>query len=199
MLQKKLIESIGNLSDSYIEEALNMQTRQDQPAKSGLQLMSSGWRPKLAGTAAILCVGIGLLYVIHSALPNSPLSPDKSKNPSKTTESDSKIFTPLRVVAYAAEITDGSADTGTELQADVPTPLSKYSSLMSSVPAMPFSFSYDEKTDGETIRFVVSADDMGIMQKYEAGESWKLTEEASTLECQEDEKVYWMPTGDFQN
>lgn len=192
MIQNKLFDSIGNLSDSYIEEALNMPTRQARPEKCR-------WRPKLVGAAAMLCVSAGLLYVIHSALSDSPLSPDKSKSPMETTESDSKIFTPLRVVAYAAETTNGSADKGSELQADIPTPLSQYSALMSNVPAMPFSFSYDEKTDGETIRFVVSADGMGMMQKYEVGESWKLTKEAASLECQEDEKVYWMPTGNFQS
>lgn len=198
MEHKKLIDSLEHISDSYIEEALNMPVRQSHPEKSGARASSGRLYIRVAGAAAILFAGIGMLYAIHSALPASQ-STDKISDPTKTASSKDTIFTPLRVVAYAAETADGSSDKGTELQADVPTTLSKYSALMSSVPAMPFSFSYDEKTEGETIRFVISADDMGMMQKYEVGETWKLTEEASTLECQEDEKVYWMPTGDFQS
>lgn len=191
MPQKKLIKSIGNISDSYIEEALNMPVLQTSAEKADKPSHRGGWHLKLAAAAAILCVGIGALYLMRSTL---PFASDKTKGPAKTQEAENQIFTPLRVVAYAAETTD--TEEGAELKADVPTTLSKYSAMMSSVPAMPFSFSYDKELEGGNVRFVVSADNMGIMQKYEAGESWKLTEEATSLECKTDEKVYWMPSDD---
>lgn len=185
------IESMNQLSDSYIEEALDMTSQQTAPHESGRQMPHHRLYPLWIAAATAAGIVIGVLSMQIYGRPDSLRQAHTDKSTDTSAAKDS-FFTPLRVVAYAAEASDDSQEQGTELEADVPTVLSKYSAMMSSVPAMPFSFSYDEKTE-EEIHFRISSDDTGILQKYNADVTWTLTEEASSLECLPEEKVYWSP------
>lgn len=201
MINQKLTDSINNLSDQYIEEALDTTLRTTPASNTVIQAKIHPIPRKLITAAAMLCIGIGIGYAALNVLPNTPpKSGHISKNPASTPDKKSSIFSLLAVTAYAAERSDNSPEEGILLKENVPTVLSQYSPVMSSVPAMPFSFSYQkESTDGE-IHFVVSADHLGTLQKYQQpGGIWELTEEGASLECKPDEKIYWQPSNDFHS
>lgn len=198
MNTKKLMDSITHLSDSYLEEALDMRPT-GSSTKTGLWVSHSRLKPVLIGAAAVLCIGIGILYMIHNGLPGFHPSSGSAEQSTETPKAKDSFFSPLKVIAYAAETTNDTSEQGTELEEDVPITLSKYSVAMSNVPAMPFSFSYDEKEADDEIHFLVSADYMGILQKYQVnGGEWELTEEAESLECLPNEKIYWCPNTPFE-
>lgn len=200
MKNHKLIDSIDQLSDRYIEEALDTPIRTSQTSNMKMQSKSRLFPRKLITAAAMLCIGLGIGYVTQNVLPDTPSAPQQiSQKPTSTPDKKSSIFSPLTVTAYAAERSDNTFDEGVTLPENVPIVLSEYSPLMSSVPAMPFSFSYEkESTDGE-IHFVVRADPMGSLQKYQQLSGiWELAEESKSLECKPDEKIYWQPSSNFQ-
>lgn len=200
MKNHKLIDSIDQLSDRYIEEALDTPIRIAQTSNMKMRSKAHLFPRKLITAAAMLCIGLGIGYVTQNVLPDTPSAPQQiSQKPTSTPNKKSSIFSPLTVTAYAAERSDNTFDEGITLPENVPIILSEYSPLMSSVPAMPFSFSYEkESTDGE-IHFVVRADPMGSLQKYQQLSGiWELAEESKSLECKPNEKIYWQPSSYFQ-
>ena len=198
----KLINSIDQLSDKYIEEALDMPIRTTPTPKAEIRPKKHIFPRKLITAAAMLCIGLGIGYVAQNILPDTPSMPGQvSQKPTSTPDKKSSIFSPLTVTAYAAERSGNSINTideGVSMPENVPIVLSEYSPLMSSVPAMPFSFSYEkESVDGE-IHFVVRADPLGSLQKYQQLSGiWKLVEESKSLECKPNEKIYWEPSSIF--
>lgn len=201
MINQKLTDSIEHLSDHYIEEALDTPVQTTQTSKTEIRPKTHIIPRKLITAAAMLCIGVGIGYVTQNVLPDTSSAPKQiSQKPTSTSNRKSNIFSPLTVTAYAAERSDNSSEEGILLEENVPIVLSQYSPLMSTVPAMPFSFSYQkESTDGE-IHFVVSADPLGTLQKYQHPDGiWKLKEEGNSLECKPDEKIYWQPSSDFQS
>lgn len=207
MINQKLTDSIEHLSDHYIEEALDTPIWKKQTSNNKIHSKNHLFPRKLITAAAMVCIGVGIGYVTQNLLPTTPSTSgqinQKPTNTPNKTNKKSSIFSPLTVTAYAAERSDttlNTLDEGITLPENVPIVLSQYSPLMSSVPAMPFSFSYQkEDVEGE-IHFVVSADPLGSLQKYQhPGGIWKLTEEAKSLKCKPDEKIYWQPSSMFQS
>lgn len=202
MKNHKLIDSIDQLSDRYIEEALDTPIRTAQTSNMKMRSKARLSPRKLITAAAMLCIGLGIGYVAQNVLPDTPSMPQQiSQKPTSTPNKKSSIFSPLTVTAYAAERSDNSINTideGVSMLENVPIVLSEYSPLMSSVPAMPFSFSYQkESVDGE-IHFVVRADPLGSLQKYQQLSGiWELVEESKSLECKPNEKIYWQPSSIF--
>lgn len=200
MMNQKLVNSIEHLSDQYIEEALDTPIRTAQTSNMKMRSKARLFPRKLITAAAMLCIGLGIGYVAQNVLPDIPSMPQQiSQKPTSTPNKKSSIFSPLTVTAYAAERSGNTFDEGTTLPENIPIVLSEYSPLMSSVPAMPFSFSYQkESVDGE-IHFVVKADPLGNLQKYQQlGGIWELVGESKSLECKSNEKVYWQPSSNFQ-
>lgn len=207
MINQKLTDSIEHLSDRYIEEALDTPIQKIQTSNRKAQSKNHLFPRKLITAAAMVCIGVGIGYVTQNLLPATPstsgqISQKPTFNPNKPDKKNS-IFSPLTVTAYAAERSDNTLNTtdeGITLPENVPIVLSQYSPLMSSVPAMPFSFSYQKEDVKGEIHFVVSADPLGSLQKYQhPGGIWELTEEAKSLKCKPDEKIYWQPSSIFQS
>ena len=201
MINQKLIDSIEHISDHYIEEVLDTPVRTIQPPTHNKEKQSNThlFPRKLITAAAMLCIGVGIGYVAQNVLPDTPSMPKQiSQKPTSTPNKKNGIFSPLTVTAYAAERSGNTIDEGITLPENIPIVLSQYSPFMSSVPAMPFSFSYQqESTDGE-IHFVVTADPLGTLQKYQQlGGIWELVGESKSLECKPSEKIYWQPSSNF--
>ncbi len=199
MNTNKLTDSIDHLSDRYIEETLNTPARHLKKSKARSRSRIQHLPRQPIAAAAMLCIGIGIGYTVQYALPDTaPLSINTAEKPTTAPKNKNSIFSPLTVTAYAAERSDQFSEKKTLLEENVPTVLSQYSALMSNVPAMPFSFSYQKESVSEDIHFVVSADDLGILQKYQQTNTWEVTEESTSLTCKPDEKIYWQPSSNFQ-
>lgn len=195
MKKEQFLESIDQLSDHYIEEALDVSLQKTHSSSKFSQQPRYHLPPKSITAVAMLCIGLLIIGIVHTGFSGHPIKMTTSPaNSSDSAAGKKNIFSSLKVIAYAAETTDESSEEGTELENNVPVILSKYSPFMSSVPAMPFSFSYSKDSETDDIHFSISSDEMGILQKYDQNVYWTLTEENTTLECRPDEKIYWSPT-----
>lgn len=166
MRNVKWIDSIGELSDKYIEEAL-----EGSLARAGKKRVYC-----IAAAAAVLCLFLG--FGAYGAIQRS----------SHQTSSF------LTVVAYAAD--DDSGDRKgekLELKEEVEMEFAEYAPWMSNVPAMPFSFSYDAKGKEAVIK--VTAASPGSLEKLEVknGGMWQVAHEGVTQELKSGEDVYWVP------
>ncbi|MDE6853037.1 MAG: hypothetical protein K2J67_11250 [Lachnospiraceae bacterium] len=193
MNTKKLTESIDHLSNRYIEEAMDAPVPTSQEPKTNLLSRVHSLSRQQIAAVAMVCIGIGIGYTVQYVLPDDT-SIYVAEKPTTTPKNKNGIFSSLTVTAYAAERSDSSPEEGVSLEENVPTILSQYSPLMSSVPAMPFSFSFQDETASEDIHFTVSANTGGILQKYQQSDGiWEITEEDYCLTCEPDEKIYWQP------
>lgn len=193
---RKLTESIGQLSDHFIEEVLETPVKQKKKKDSNF---SSFHIPhQLTAAIAMLCISIGIIFAVQYIIPD--YLPEVNINSQKFSASlkQNGIFSSFSVIAYAAEKPEGSTEKSIILEENVPTILSQYSPLMSSVPAMPFSFSYHGEAAAKNIHFVISSDNKGILQKYKQSDIWDLVEEGFSLQCKNNEKIYWKPSDSFQ-
>lgn len=172
MSREKLADSIGEISDKYIEEALGKPVLQKR-------------RMLYIAAAVVLCLLVaggvyGTLYrgIFHSSEDSGNGGPS------------------LTVIAYAQEADGGKdEDEGRELEEEVAVEFSEYAPWMSSVPDMPFSFSYDAQ--GQEVDIVVSSDSPGTMKTYHIPEDgiWEVERQGTSLHLQSGEKVYWSSGG----
>lgn len=177
MSREKLADSIGEISDKYIEEALGQSVL---PKRRILKIAA----------AVILCIlaaggGYGIKY--HGNFSWGILHPS---------EDSGKGASSLTVVAYAQEADGGrQEDEGRELEEEVAVEFSEYAPWMSSVPDMPFSFSYD--APGQEVDIVVASDSPGTMKTYHiTGDGvWEVERQGASLHIQSGEKVYWSSGG----
>lgn len=170
MSREKLADSIGEISDKYIEEALR------QPVLQKRRMLN-------IAAAAVLCLLVaGGVYGIFNRGVFYSSGDSGEGGPS------------LTVVAYAQEA-DGGKDEGRELEEEVAVEFSEYAPWMSSVPDMPFSFSYDAQ--GQEVDIVVSSDSPGTMKTYHITEDggWEVERQGESLHLQSGEKVYWSSGG----
>ncbi len=165
----KWADRIGEISDKYIEEALE---------SSPVRLRKKrGYRIAVAA-AAVLCLFLGLGAYGASSRKSSP---------------ETSFLT---VVAYAADGSGGeSKGEKLELKEEVAMEFAEYAPWMSNVPAMPFSFFYDVKGKEAVIK--VTATSPGSLAKYEVCDegTWEVEQRGKTQEVKSGEDVYWISDG----
>lgn len=182
---EKLWNAIDKIDDKYIEEAIMYDGRKKR--RSGKIFMKG--ITAVAATAMILIVS-GIYYDYQ----NSGSSHDKRDNfnqvsgDNKDKISDVISKSNLVVSVMAAENDKVFLEEGAEVQVSS----IKYSQLMSSVPAMPFTFDYDVESD-ENVIIRVSTKNDGNLLRYEISDEgiWSVKESGESLECKPGETLYW--------
>lgn len=170
--REKLIDSIGEISDQYIEEALEKR---------------AGHRRLFRKTAAAAAVFLLLAAGVYGIVGKGSFAPADNGGTGTSL---------LTVVAYAQEAEDENAENaGRELEEEVAVEFSEYAPWMSSVPDMPFSFSYDEQES--EVDIVAAADTPGTLKIYRVTDEgiWQVEEAGSSLHLQPGQKVYWNSGG----
>lgn len=169
MSDVKWTDRIGEISDQYIEEALE---------HSVVRVGRKRFCRIAVAAAAIFCLFLGL----------GAYGARQQKSSLETSF--------LTVVACAADgSSEGSKGKEMELREEVAMEFAEYAPWMSSVPAMPFSFFYDAKGKEAVIK--VTATSPGDLAKYEVrnGELWEMEQRGKVQELKSGEDVYWISDG----
>lgn len=184
MNRDQWLDELGEIADRYIIEAVNY----SKPKRRFQKYIG-------AAALAFLCI-CGWMFVLGY---NGNFPPKTGEGNPSTEQGGSggkptDIHGGLSVIAYAAAAEGGhekaEEEQGTKLEENVEVFFSEYSPLMSSVPAMPFSFVYN----GTEVKIKVSAS-AGRLRKYEIDREgvWHVSEENKVLYCKSGEKIYWEP------
>ena len=197
---EKLWNVIDKVDDKYIEEALQfkneVKTSDKNISKPTSKKQGKYLIKGIAAVAAviIMIISSGIYYDYYNDNDEMKGVTDSGKEHNGLDALINKSI--LTVSIMAAENENLILEEGVEVRINS----AEYSPMLSSVPAMPFTFKC-ENDSNEEVYIRVSTREDGMLMRYEVDSEgiWSCVESGQTLECKSGETLYWKKVSDNED